>query len=92
MLNSDEVRTVPILFAFTDSDGWHAGIGDPTVVGWITVFAYFVGAFLTFRAGKISEVRPERKYRLFWYSLTAILVLLGINQGRRRAARDVHQQ
>jgi hypothetical protein len=80
MLSSDEVRTIPILFALTDADGWHAGIGDPTVVGWITVLAYFVGAFLTFRAGKISDGTQERKQRLFWYSLTAILVLLGINK------------
>jgi len=69
-----------MLFAFTDIDGWHAGIGDPTLIGWITVAAYFLAAFLTFRAAKSSDVIRERRQKFFWLVLSVILVLLGINK------------
>ena len=68
----------PIL-AFTDEDGWHAGIGDPTVLGWVTVVGYFVAGLLAFRAA--WKVRHEPgKLRVFWSSLTLVLILLGINK------------
>src|SRR4051812_4569456 len=35
----------------TGADGrWHPGIGDPGVVGWLTVVAYFAAAGLAYRA------------------------------------------
>jgi hypothetical protein len=35
----------------TGADGrWHPGIGDPSVIGWVTVVAYFLAAWLAFRA------------------------------------------
>src|SRR5436189_2876863 len=74
------MRSVPPIFAFTDEDGWHAGIGDPTVVGWVTVFAYFLAAILAFRAARSSALPQERKQKLFWFVLTAILIFLGINK------------
>jgi hypothetical protein len=73
------VNYAPI-FAFTDEDGWHPGIGDPTVVGWITVFAYFVAAFLSFRSSRSTTSRNLRKQKWFWNVLTIALVLLGINK------------
>jgi hypothetical protein len=73
------MRFVPQLFAFTDEDGWHAGIGDPTFLGWITVLAYFVTAWLAWRAFKTVRT-GTRKQRIFWALLCLLLVLLGINK------------
>src|SRR4051812_27007007 len=30
---------------------WHAGIGDPTVIGWVTAAAYAVAAWLALKTG-----------------------------------------
>ncbi len=30
-------------------DGWRPGIGDPTFLGWFTVFGYFVGTFVCWK-------------------------------------------
>jgi len=67
------------IFAFTDEDGWHAGIGDPTILGWVTVVAYFIASILAFRAAKASASRPGNR-QIFWSLLTVLLVLLGINK------------
>jgi len=66
------------LFAFTDGDRWRPGIGDPTFIGWFTVFAYFGAAVLCWRAGAAGLHGP--KVRWFWNGLAILLVLLGINK------------
>jgi hypothetical protein len=68
----------PPMFAFTDGDRWRPGIGDPTFIGWFTVFAYAGAAFLCWRAARSTDGRG--KVRLFWILLTALLVALGINK------------
>jgi hypothetical protein len=68
---------VPI-FAFTDGDRWRPGIGDPTFIGWFTVFAYFATAYLCWRAAHAGL--HGRKVRWFWTGLTVLLILLGINK------------
>ena len=43
---------------------WRPGIGDPTVMGWVTVVAYFVAAWLcmqAFNTEKRGPIRPWRK-------------------------------
>lgn len=41
--HSSGLLTQPWLLAATDTRGdWHFGIGDPTPIGWFTVFAYLV--------------------------------------------------
>ena len=65
------------LFAFTDGDRWRLGIGDPTVMGWLTVVAYFATAWLCWRASKRAE---HRRAHWFWIGLGALLVLLGFNK------------
>ena len=36
-----------------NADGrWVPGIGDPSLMGWLTVVAYFVTAFLCYRASR----------------------------------------
>jgi hypothetical protein len=70
------------LLAFTQDDHWEPGIGDPTVIGWVTVVAYFVAAWLcwscTHRYGKAGSgwSRP----RVFWALVTLALVFLGFNK------------
>jgi hypothetical protein len=66
------------LLAFTDGDGWHPGIGDPTVVGWLTVVAYAVAAVLCVR--EAVREREERSRFLFWAIAGGTMVLLGINK------------
>jgi len=39
---------------------WSPGIGDPTVMGWVTVVAYFVTAWLCLRAFKVEKRGPQR--------------------------------
>jgi len=42
---------------------WSPTIGDPTVMGWLTVLAYFVTAWLCLRAFNTEKRGPERPYR-----------------------------
>lgn len=66
------------LFAFTANDRWVAGIGDPTVLGWCTVAAYFVAcAVCWINAFSKATTRFER---FFWMCFAFGLILLGINK------------
>lgn len=42
---------------------WSVGIGDPTVMGWLTVVAYFAAAWLCLRAFMVEKAGPPRPYR-----------------------------
>lgn len=73
----------------TGGDGrWHPGIGDPTVLGWVTVLAYFTAAALAFRALRIHVVRAraypeandERLLTIFWALVLCAMLLFGINK------------
>jgi hypothetical protein len=61
---------------------WEPGIGDPTMMGWITVAAYFgasllcLGAMLKLRRGGSGMGGP----RLFWSILALLLLFLGFNK------------
>src|SRR5687768_1033920 len=66
------------MFAFTDGDRWRPGIGDPTLMGWLTVVAYLAAAFLCWRAA--TKGLHGRKVKLFWAGLAALLLFLGINK------------
>ncbi len=56
---------------------WEAGIGDPTIVGWVTVAAYAVAALLALRCARRAAEPLEFR---FWAVLGVALVLLGINK------------
>ncbi len=56
---------------------WQPGIGDPTLVGWISVVAYFAAALLSLRAQRSSG--PAR-VRAYWLTLAVVLALLGVNK------------
>ena len=66
------------MFAFTDGDRWRPGIGDPTVMGWLTVIGYLAAAFLCWRAA--MKGMNGRKVKWFWTGLAALLLFLGINK------------
>ena len=64
---------------------WRPGIGDPTIMGWVTVAAYLVAALgcglaawcePDFDGSRRPRSRPSR----FWLALTTLLVALGINK------------
>jgi hypothetical protein len=60
---------------------WKPGIGDPTVVGWITVFAYFVAAFCCVRRAVLNRTNHKRQGpALVWWCLAVAMFLLGVNK------------
>jgi hypothetical protein len=70
-----------VILAFTDGDQWRPGIGDPSVMGWITVAMYALGCGTCIVAAKNSRAtKPEQPKAVFWGVLAAILLILGINK------------
>ncbi|MEH6757982.1 MAG: hypothetical protein V7676_10750 [Parasphingorhabdus sp.] len=65
---------------------WEPEIGDPTLVGWFTVVAYFVTAILCHRAAITANVKSidirtaANLEQYFWLAATITLVALGINK------------
>jgi len=84
----------PFVFLVTGTDGrWHPGIGDPTILGWLTVVAYLVAAVVSFRslrlcrsrAKRLARVdrdasREERRLALFWCFVAVAMAALGLNK------------
>ena len=64
--------------AMTKKGIWHAGIGDPTVLGWVTVIAYCL-ATLRCTLKAFSYDKNEGNYR-FWVYLAVFLLFLAINK------------
>jgi hypothetical protein len=61
------------------SDGrWEIGIGDPTPLGWITVAAYALAAWLAWR--NVGAARRTAVPESFWVALTLLLLALGLNK------------
>jgi len=72
------------MFAFTANDQWQPGIGDPTFVGCLTVFAYFSACILCWKAAlkarHLGSAGFWSRENLFWLMFTGFLLLLGINK------------
>ena len=66
------------LFAISNAESWHPGIGDPTFIGWLTVVAYAVAAVLCIREAIREKPIPPRFK--FWSLLGILMILLGINK------------
>jgi hypothetical protein len=72
----------------TTADGrWHPSIGDPSLVGWITVLAYVTAALLAARSARAhgrpaaqADVAEARLLARFWWALACALLALGINK------------
>lgn len=56
---------------------WRPGIGDPTLVGWVTVWAYVIAAGICLWAAR-ADAHPSR--RRWWTLLCLFLVALGLNK------------
>lgn len=57
---------------------WSPGIGDPGVVGWVTVAAYFAAALFSL-ALTMQQDRQARE-RMFWAAAGAGLLFLAVNK------------
>lgn len=75
-----------MFLAAMKDEQWELGIGDPTPMGWLTVFAYFFAAWLCFRARSAANRHSGGKspdgHRLsvLWTGLFLLLIALGINK------------
>jgi hypothetical protein len=80
----------------TTVDGrWHPSIGDPSLVGWITVIAYLATALLAGRnaragarqaawwraqAHSAAQAAETRSLSRFWWCVACLLLALGVNK------------
>jgi hypothetical protein len=67
------------LFAEVVDGSWRPGIGDPTVLGWLTVAVYLFAAVACGWAAWRDGGRRARPV-VFWLVLAILLTLLGINK------------
>jgi hypothetical protein len=79
------MRAGLLLLGAVEGGRWRPGIGDPTVMGWVTVAAYFVAAIGCFLAAWREPLpdgtrRPRAQPSRFWLALTGLMVALGINK------------
>ncbi len=58
------------------TDSWSPTIGDPSIMGWATVFSYVLAALLS----SFVLLRGAANRRTFWYFITFALVLLAFNK------------
>lgn len=71
--------TMLILFAAVEGGEWRPGIGDPTVMGWVTVVAYLASSYVCWRTAA-AERRIAGRNPWFWRIFAVLLLLLGINK------------
>ena len=73
-----------MLLANLSSGQWKPGIGDPTLLGWLTVVVYLVGAAICWKAATASVGTRWPSYTrgepLFWLVCAVFLLCLGINK------------
>jgi hypothetical protein len=72
------------LVEFSRSFQWQPHIGDPTLLGWLTVVAYLLAAIActvcAWRADAIFEGEHVWQHRLIWGGMAVGLLFLGINK------------
>jgi hypothetical protein len=70
-----------LLLVQTAPDEWSPGIGDPTVIGWVTVVAYVVAFLMCVRAWRTAAaINEKNRLTIAWGVLTALMLFLGINK------------
>jgi hypothetical protein len=57
---------------------WQPGIGDPSFMGWFTVFSYFACAMVAFRAARRNAGAGSLPF--FWRGVCVLMIALGINK------------
>src|SRR5689334_14562621 len=89
------ITSVATLAATTPDDGWigswSPGIGDPTVAGWITVFAYFAASFLCWRVyrNRVARAGSSSVPGIALVALPWVLALLGRRRHLERVGVEV---
>lgn len=58
---------------------WRPEIGDPSLMGWFTVFSYFACAWAALSAARLAP-DVEKRAHLFWSTICLLMILLGINK------------
>jgi hypothetical protein len=69
--------------SFFETIGWQPTIGDPSFVGWFTVFAYFTAFLLSLKVCSINKyifARKRNRQKQLWYLITALMLFLCINK------------
>ena len=73
-----------IILAAMRNGHWSPGIGDPTVLGWVTVVAYIAAAVAcgwVWRSDRRAELAGDRAASpTFWLILSVLLSFLGVNK------------
>src|SRR5688572_33006079 len=73
-----------MLLASLSSGQWKPGIGDPTLLGWLTVAVYLAGAAICWKAAAASVGTRWPTYTrgepLFWLVCAVFLLCLGVNK------------
>jgi len=59
---------------------WSPAIGDPSVMGWLTVLMYFYAAHRCFRLARGRAVKLVDREATVWWLFTLALAALGINK------------
>jgi hypothetical protein len=59
---------------------WSPGIGDPTIMGWLTVVLYAFGAWQCYRLATKHSIMRERREVAIWWTLSLGLLALGLNK------------
>jgi hypothetical protein len=57
---------------------WTPGLGDPSVMGWVTVAVYLLAAWLTWRVAR--QARADGGAWRLWATLAVVLLALGVNK------------
>lgn len=67
-----------LTFAAAENGRWHAGIGDATIFGWVTVAFYLLAVVRC-----VTKANTSKKFGgnyQFWLYLAVFLLLLGLNK------------
>ena len=59
---------------------WSPGIGDPTVVGWLTVLLYFAAAWTCWWIARSKRGELTASEHIVWRTLAVGLAALGVNK------------
>jgi len=59
---------------------WSPGIGDPTIMGWLTVVLYALAAWQCYRLATTHSEMQGRREVAIWWTLALGLLALGVNK------------
>lgn len=67
-----------LIFVISVYGRWKLGVNDPAIGGWVATAIYLVTALLCWTYARCEE--PLKGHRVFWWSLAAGLLVMGINK------------